>query len=33
MIGMIEYVKDLVFAIPGDNDDSSVNLALLGLMK
>ncbi len=30
---MIEWVKDLVFSIPADNDDSSVNLALLGLMK
>lgn len=30
---MIEYVKDLVFSIPADNDDSSVNLALLGMMK
>lgn len=32
-LGMIEYVKDLVFSIPADNDDSGVNLALLGLMK
>lgn len=34
-LGMILYVKQMVqvFSIPADNDDSSVNLALLGLMK
>ena len=35
ILGMLLYIKDLVqvFSIPPDNDDSSVNLALLGLMK
>jgi hypothetical protein len=35
MTGMLVYIKQLVkvFSIPADNDDSSVNLALLGLMK
>lgn len=35
MQGMILYLKSLVkvFSIPADNDDSSVNLALLGFMK
>lgn len=34
-LGMIVYIKQMVqvFSIPPDNDDSSVNLALLGLMK
>jgi hypothetical protein len=32
---MILDIKEVVkiFSIPADNDDSSVNLALLGLMK
>ena len=35
ILGMIVYIKQMVqvFSIPADNDDSSVNLALLGLMK
>ncbi len=32
---MLVYIKQIVqvFSIPADNDDSSVNLALLGFMK
>jgi hypothetical protein len=34
-LSIIGYAKDIAkaFSIPADNDDSSVNLALLGLMK